>query len=74
MRQVTTPREERQNPTTGWSGAAGASLGAVIMSAGRAPRIASASIPASPAGTGQAATVTAAASAQCRVPVSYLRV
>jgi len=50
--------------------------GAVIMSAGRAPRIASASIPASPVGTGQAATVTAAAAAsgQCRVPVSYLRV
>ena len=35
--------------------------GAVIMSAGRAPRIASASIPASPVGTGQAATVTAVA-------------
>ena len=35
--------------------------GAVIMSAGRAPRIASASIPASPVGTGQAVTVAAVA-------------
>ena len=39
---VAAPREERQNPATGWSGAAGAGPGAVLMSRDQVPRIGSA--------------------------------
>jgi hypothetical protein len=87
MPQVTTPPGRAPEPHDGMVRRGQREPGAVIMSAGRAPRIASASVPASPVGTGQAATVTAvaagpvaagvlaaAASGQCRVPVSYLRV
>jgi hypothetical protein len=59
MPQVATPREERQNPTTRWSGAVGASLRRDHVTG---PRAADrpASVPASLAATGPA-TVTAVA-------------
>jgi hypothetical protein len=61
MPQVATPREERQNPTTRWSGAVGASLRRDHVTG---PRAADrpASVPASLAATGPA-TVTAPAAA-----------
>jgi hypothetical protein len=52
MLQVTDPREEFQGPRSGMVRRGQRQRGAVIMSAGGALRIASASIPASPAGPG----------------------